>query len=301
MIRELDRLRDMGAQKIYEDTHISLKHVQSIIHESFEDLTKIQFLGFVSILEREYNEDLSALRQLGFEYFKDQKAEEYLNPTMFINEDKKNNFSFFYVVLVLSILAGAIYFSFDFTPHKTSEQKIDNTTIDNATYTITQKLQKTIVVLETNVTDINTTLPVTIEKDDHNLTVLDKNLTTQVAVVLKIQSKPKIKTDIVKKVQQQKHKKALTPLVIRPRTKVWIGYINKTDKEKHQAVVKHILTLNPNKIWLLSMGHGNVNITLNSKTKKYSSAKSVRFIYKNAKLTKLSVNEFKKLNNGRLW
>lgn len=47
-----EKLGTIGAQKINEKTHISKYHVQALLHNNFDDMTKIQFLGFVSILER---------------------------------------------------------------------------------------------------------------------------------------------------------------------------------------------------------------------------------------------------------
>jgi len=303
MIKELDILREMGAQKIYEETHITLKHVQSIIHESFEDLTQVQFLGFVSILEREYNQDLSALRELGIEYFQEEEQEErHQNPSLFQKDTTKSNFSRFYIFLILIVIAVAIFFSFKFTSEKMDTRTLDNTNIENAKKNIPPVIQ-VVETQEKSTTDTNLTKTLVIEnnttKESNTPTILlekkDLNL-TKAPIALKVPVQAKLE-----KVKTKKIKKTLSPLVIKPRTRVWIGYINTTDKEKHQAVVKHILTLNPNKVWLISMGHGNVNITLNAKTTKYSSAKSIRFLYKNAKLKKLTITEFKKLNNGRLW
>jgi hypothetical protein len=46
MNSDLNKLKEIGAQKIYEQTHVSKEHVQSILHSSFEGLSKVQFFRF---------------------------------------------------------------------------------------------------------------------------------------------------------------------------------------------------------------------------------------------------------------
>lgn len=88
MSKDLKKLKSLGAQKIHEDTHIALRYVQSVIYESFEGLTKVQFLGFISILEREYQLDLSLLKIKGLEYFEDDAS----HGKVFVVPEKKNKF-----------------------------------------------------------------------------------------------------------------------------------------------------------------------------------------------------------------
>lgn len=59
----LEALKALGAQKVHEDTHISRKNIEAILNRSFEGIHRVQFAGFVSILEREYGLDLVALKE----------------------------------------------------------------------------------------------------------------------------------------------------------------------------------------------------------------------------------------------
>ena len=90
----LQRLKEIGAQKIYEDTHIPVEHIQAILHESFDGLSKIHFIGFISILQREYNIDLSELKNAGVAYYDEKNPlEETLKDGIFIAPKKSRNFS----------------------------------------------------------------------------------------------------------------------------------------------------------------------------------------------------------------
>jgi len=281
--KDLKKLKIIGAQKIHEDTHIALGYVQSVIHASFEGLTKIQFVGFISILEREYNLDLSALKARGISYFEE---EETPRSKVFVIPERKKSFTGLYVFIVLVIFSLAIYATVEYKKENLTSEPLANHTILDAQKKITVK--KVAIPLEENLTkETNTTQEV-------NSSVV-KEVVPQVPVLKPIvEKKPVIVAP--KKVIQKKHS-----FVIKPRSRVWIGYINLTDKKKKQAIIKHILTLDASKEWLISAGHGNINIVLDGKTKHFSSAQSVRYLYKNGSLKKLSIAEFKKLNNGRLW
>jgi len=273
MLKEMDSLREIGAHKICDDTHIALKHVQSIIHESFEDLDKIQFLGFVSILEREYKKDLSSLRKKGLEYFASEHLEERINHEVFVTQ--KRNMAVVYIFIALAIFVVAIYYSFRFTVQKNRHEPIDNSAIESATKNLSKPKKVIEIIVDKNVTDINSS---------------DKNI-----------SKIQIKTILKPVKHKQVAEKKLSPIFIIPMSRLWIGYINKTDNIKKQTVIKNKLELNPNKEWLLSLGHGFVDINLNGKLISSRSAKNLRFRYKDGKLEKLSSKEFKRLNKGRLW
>ena len=90
----LDKLKAIGAQKIHEKTHIARIHVQAILHNSFEGITKIQFLGFISILEREYSVKLDELKARGLEYFGGETSQESddIEPHVFVTPKKKKSF-----------------------------------------------------------------------------------------------------------------------------------------------------------------------------------------------------------------
>ena len=62
MENSFETLKTLGAQRIYETTHIAKLTIEHILNKDFESLNKVQFSGFISILEREYSVDLSALR-----------------------------------------------------------------------------------------------------------------------------------------------------------------------------------------------------------------------------------------------
>lgn len=260
MSEELDLLREIGAQKIYEDTHISLKHVQSVIHESFEGLTKVQFLGFISILEREYEQDLSVLKANGLKYFNDESFRGPEHSSVFIETKKAKKPTLIYILIALFVFVIVAYISIQSTPPTEVSEQIDNSTIES--------VQKNLdpIVVDENISTLNSI------QVDENLTVPEEEV-VEVIPSLKIIAK----------------------------SKLWIGYIDRKEEIKKQTVIKKSLELDPSKEWLLSLGHGNVDIVINGVIQEFKTAKNLRLLYKNGELKQLTVRDFKILNEGRVW
>jgi len=282
----LQKLKDIGAQKIYEDTHIPVVHVQAILHESFDGLIKIHFIGFVSILEREYNIDLSELKKAGIAYYDEKNPVETTEEGIFIAPKKSKNFTFFYILIAMVIFLVALFYTVEYANKNMQNQTItvDSTTINKAKKNINSMIVDVNETQEDNnnsiITDTNETL------SENNITNKDVNITQE-----KIQS-----TSVVQE------KKALQKsFKIIARSKVWMGYIDVKTNKKYQKTFTGEFDLDPSKEWLLTFGHGNVDVIINSEHKKFNSRKTLRLLYKDGKITELSFDEFKKLNRGNAW
>ena len=62
MSNGFETIKQLGAQKICETTHISRQNIDAILNKKFDAVNKIQFAGFISIIEREFAVDLSDLK-----------------------------------------------------------------------------------------------------------------------------------------------------------------------------------------------------------------------------------------------
>jgi hypothetical protein len=109
MSTDYEKLKAIGAQKIHEATHIPRLHVQAILNKTYDDMTKIQFFGFISILEREYLLNLQELKEDSLVYFNEISSN---NNSLFLESKQKNNKAFYYIVAGLSIFVAIVYFSF---------------------------------------------------------------------------------------------------------------------------------------------------------------------------------------------
>ena len=262
MSEELTKLQGLGAQKIYEDTHIPILHVQALLHHSFDGLSRVQFLGFVSILEREYLVNLSDLKALGIAFF-DEKESSKVDEGLFIVPAKKTKKTL-YVLGFFVVVAAILLYQFEiFSNNTPNEQKIDNTLI--------KTVQKTLTPPKDVLVDTNTTQEV--------------NTTQETNATLIVKEEPQVKKSFK----------------IIAKTKVWLGYIDVASNKKYQKVFTDEIELDPKKEWLLLFGHGYIDMYVNSKIVKFNSRNKKRFLYEDGNITAISSQEFKTLNRGRKW
>jgi len=271
MSEGLEKLRKIGAQKIHEQTHIAHKYVQALLHESFEGMQKVQLLGFISILEREYDVDLTPLKERALEYFNTleeslQSEEASYKQELFKESQPDSNKKKLYIILGIGVAIALViaYFSMyekNASPH------------DKREYKVVSKKQ------ESNITKISEEINQTKEikkSQDANISVTAKEL---------------------------KQKKRAVPhtLVIAPRSKVWFGFIDLDSGKKRQKTFSQPFELNASKNYLFTFGHGYIDIIIDNKKISYKDPKSIKFLYKNGKLQKISDDTFKHYNKGKLW
>ena len=140
-------LKEIGAQKIHEATHISKVHVEAVLHDSFDGMSKVQLFGFISILEREYAVDLSDLKNKAIEYF-DENKEDYDDKESvkaLLSSKKKINLTLFYIAIVVVIFASFMLLNINSSQGEVSEViKVDNSAIESAKNNLS-----TVVVVDT--------------------------------------------------------------------------------------------------------------------------------------------------------
>ena len=258
---DIQKLHDIGAQKIFEQTHIAKKFVEDILNENFTTMNKIQFTGFISILEREYSVDLHALRDKYNETLNIAAGvdnEPFVVSAQETQESSKNKPLYIIGAIVVAGIILSLMSSSD-TPEKKEE------------------VAQSIVVSEST----------TIEEAKANLNHLGN------ATVSKLQ-----KEEIPEVVVEPMH---LGKFEVIPRSKLWIGIVDTETYVRTQKLGSIPFELASDKNWLLVMGHGYVNFEVNGEELKYKDENKVWFSYENGSLTKLTRSEFKEKNRGKAW
>lgn len=175
MMKIEDILEQTSLLAINEKTRISIANIEKLVQKDFSGLKKVQLLGFISILEREYGETFDDLRQASDEYFGSfaaiTKAPIYLD-----SEISSSNSQKWLILLLGLILIAAIWFFYSSLDKKTTQ------TIAVPVAEETDIISEPVAV-ESNITDTNKT-------SDRNITsvnVVDANLTsTTIARSIKI-------------------------------------------------------------------------------------------------------------------
>jgi len=90
-------------------------------------------------------------------------------------------------------------------------------------------------------------------------------------------------------------------LKIISKSKVWLGYIDLKNHRQNQKTFSGEFTLDASKNWLISLGHGFVDIEINGVATSFKKAQNIRFSYIDSKLKEIDTEEFKSLNRGTTW
>lgn len=283
----LDKLRTIGANKICEQTHIAKKFIQNILDEEFSTMNKIQFAGFISILEREYNIDLHEFIE-AYNTSLNVQNRDTIAPLIVsaADSESKSFFKTFYILIPFAIVIGIYaYNNFSSLSEKKSvlekklePKKTEVKTLKAVTAPIDSELNNTII-----------------EEAKLNLNNLETNVATEAKEMDNIKE---VKEKALEELPGLKH---VSQFLIIPKSKIWIGIINLENFNRHQKLTSSAFELDPNKEWLLVMGHGYIKFEVNGEEKSFKDKNKTWFAYENGILTKISKSEFKKKNRGKAW
>jgi len=261
----LQKLRNIGVDKIYAETHIARKHIETLLDGNFDNINKIHLLGFISILEREYKVDLSDLKLNAEEFYGNTIKADREEAGILLSTNKKKNNRVVYISIIAILFIITMFFSIDSpttTPTKIKANHIDNSRINVAKAKI----------IENNITkDINISSQKSVAKDENATLKNGESIET------------------------------VKSFKIIPSSRVWLGYIDRSNYRKYQKTATKELVLDPTKEWLFIFGHSNVRVEIDGEIVKFKGKQNVRLYYKDSKLTKLTIAEFKKLNRGKKW
>ena len=290
MSDDFEKLKNIGAQKIHETTHITRAHVQAILHESFEDMNSVQLLGFISILEREYSMDLSELRGKVKEFFKNNNSlmQSSQSVKIFKSSPKKRNLTFVYIVIGAAIVAFTAFLTIGSSKNQVS--RIDDSAIESAKNIAAIEDDKTNAFV---VKEIKQEEPI-IEEAVKQEEIKQEEVPKQEETIIEKESKQVELKDRESQSQESSFK-------IVPSRNVWIGYIDLSNYKKYQKTFSDELVLDSKKDWLLAFGHGRISIEVNGVVTEFKNPKNIRFSYINSELKEIDFEEFKSLNKGSGW
>ena len=263
----IEKLREIGAHKIFEQTHIARKFADDILKGNFSTMNRVQFAGFISILEREYNVDLHELTEEYNTHFNADSSNEkepFVVSVQENSQETKNTKMYIAAVLVLAVIILAFY-SLSDSPEAEKQSAV------------------TAVEVPIPVEELNNT---TIEEARSHLNQLDEKTDKIVeAVPVEVTVEPV----------------HLSKFEVIPRSNLWIGIVDLDTFKRTQKLGSEPFELAADKEWLLVMGHGYVNFMVNGEEQSFKEEKKVWFSYENGVLMQLSRSEFKEKNRGKAW
>jgi hypothetical protein len=173
-----DVLEETSLLAINEKTRISIANIEKLVQKDFSGLKKVQLLGFISILEREYGGVFTDLRQASDEYFG--SLVEPINPSADLIKEVSSPSCQKWLILFLSlILIAAIWFFYSSLNVKQT-QSLVIPEVEELNATIAPSI---IDINETDANSSNDTNVTVLNIDNNESAPIDSNITIKASMV----------------------------------------------------------------------------------------------------------------------
>jgi cytoskeletal protein RodZ len=104
-------LEENSVKSISQKTNISESNLDALIAGEFDKLKRVKTMGFISILEREFSADLSALKKQAVEYYESNREEEKVTIGLPLPEEKKGK-SIWFRLFILGLTVYTVWYFF---------------------------------------------------------------------------------------------------------------------------------------------------------------------------------------------
>lgn len=309
---DLDKLKSMDLIEIARTTRIDAQNLEHIINKDFEKLANFNVKGYIKILEREFGLDLSdwlsefEVAKEGFAPVKKAKVEQVYTRKM--SPERSGGGWLLWLLITVLLIAAVFYFGLyksfnDFLGSLLGEQ--NKTTYSDAP--IVNNTQKKLENIGIDVVSRNATEDKFAIKQDLNMTpAMDENLSSLNALDRSIRiERASIKTEenSTDENATQSEPAPSKDLVLSPRGKMWIGIIDLKSGKKREAVINspYIVASQGDEELLIATGHGMFEVGKADGNVSFNEKNTQKLRVKDGNVTKISNDEFLRLNKGKKW
>ena len=304
MDNDVKVLEKIGLKEVSTKTHIEVKQLAYILNAQYDKLNKINTLGFVKILSREYDIDFTEWLEGYHDYWAEQDNEEDTQSNkIFICARSDRSYkkaAWFFLLMVL--IAGAFFvvsvFKIDvgipsiIDKVKTEIRQTNNayqsaSVVKEATTSLGVKVEERII--ETNST--NSSIEAVVVSIDENLMrKAESNESNATAPILEIQTNTPIKSDV-----------NTSKAMILPMKRIWVGIVNLETNTRKESSSDHNITIDLHQKQIIKTGHGFFKLSYDGNVEDFKEQGSTRFLVENGTLQKISEEKFVELNRGKNW
>ena len=312
----VDIIKEYGVKSVSLKTNISIDSLTKLSENNYLDFTKIQTLGFIKIIEREYNLELPEIKNNIREFFVENNNKEpnHLITTDVDSSVESGAFSklIFYIFIIL-IVYGLWYIYENYykitiiqniiEPQKTyfnienNRSKIEQTkkVVDKKPIVIAKPVKVEEIVEENKTKEIDKPIVLNI------LNTLDDDINKSSDINQTVQN-----YEINNTIEENKETIARSTIELIPSSKMWFGFINITNPKKrwhksYKRATAYSFDVNGSR-WLMMTNKAKFSIKDIEDTKEYDIKSTTYFkIDDEDGIKKLSYNEYKALGGYRVW
>ncbi|WP_263832285.1 hypothetical protein [Sulfurospirillum oryzae] len=308
MDNDIRVLEKIGLQEVCKRTHIEVKQLEYMINNQYDKLNKINTLGFVKILSREYKLDFTDWLEGFYDYWAEHKAEEDSSKEkIFIRAKserslKKGAWLFLLIVLIAGIFGVISIFKIEINFDVMSLlDKTKTETKQTSAFQSAPVVQETATslgvkveerVVETN--SSNSTVQAVVVSIDENLTRKTEANDTNSGIVAPLPALPESNTSLVRDIPKNS-------AIIAPTKRIWVGIINLETFNRKESSSDQNITLDLNKRQIIKTGNGFFKLSYDGSVEDFTEQGSTRFLVENGAIKKISEEKFIELNRGKNW
>jgi len=287
----IETLKRIGVPDLSMRTHISPDNMHKLLEGEFDAFSAIQFNGFVTIIEREFDVDLTEWRQqFAASGPAPQEPLAASDEDPFANAAKSKRRQRLTVAALVAALLVVIVVTYIVlgTGGKTEKFEVNNTAIDQA--------RATMAAMNT------TAAPSTRDEADAIQEAHQAEAGVQLAAEPNATVAEANGTDAAVAAAVPVENSAFEDVILRPTsTSIWVGVIDAKTHKRSVYTTEEPVRLDGTKAWLIVTGHGYFSLDCGGKEQKFEQSERVLLAYEGGVCSQLDETEFRARNKGRVW
>ncbi len=270
----IETLQAFGVEAVSRQTHISQDNIKRLLEHDFDAFTPIQFNGFITILEREYDLELSEWREdfaLTHAELKEPVFEAEHDPFADMVRSRKRQRLTVSILAGLLLLVVGIFFFILGSGEKDEKVELNNTAIEQAKANLAALNART--AAENNVSEAPAAAAPAVQENEKNTSAAPQT--------------PSPATP--------------ASVVIYPTSTIWLGMIDEQTHERRVKVTDQAVRLDGSKNWLIVTGHGYLTLQSGDVNDTFKQKGRMYFACEEGICNELDEAAFKARNRGIVW
>lgn len=272
-------LEENSVESISKKTNISVDNLKKLFERDFSAFKKVQALGFISILERDYGLDLSALKQECKDYFVDDEEDVKISIYQVKPKGKGRWLFFIFLLFLLAAVASLMIYNYTVQSKQNGGQMF-----------LTQEMVLGEVNASENIPE-DMVANGTISKDELK-EVKDESLAFEDNDFAGMSDADQ---------ENNSSATASSKIILTPKYKLWFGIYDMTSGESSHQIIKVPFELALDNNLLIATSRAAFSIEAGDTTTGYKDFKEHYFMIKDGKFSEIKREEFIALNGPKKW
>lgn len=312
-MRDMTTLEEVGLQEVSRKTHIEVKTLQYMVNKEFDKLSRINTLGFLKILSREFHLDLSGWQEEFEEYWKSTKGqEETKEPTFVLSSSKRSSKPMWLLILLLGGLGAGVWYFDAWGKIQTYLENQNTAKEAPIAFTVAPIVEETKESLElvqqvpaealeeNNQTQTLLVSPQGSEETSLHVNTVQEESAPEVAVQENLAQESNTQEPVQASSAQSATVNAKEGIIL-PNVNIWVGVVYLDTKKRASHLSQDPITLDFSREQIITTGHGNFTFINGEERHEYTAQLPKRFHVKDGTLREITQQEFVALNGGSNW